>query len=569
MPKKTPVLGHAVDGGEEIVINIEELIGSDICIVANKGAGKSGMVRVLCEQTQGLIQQVILDPEGEFYTLRETGDYLIAGGTEAGDCPATATNAASLARTLMENPGISAIIQLDHLKPWEQETFVGLFLEEMMETPKKFWHPLLLVIDETQRFAPQEGTVASTAAMKDVIGRGRKRGITPVFATYRVAAIDKNVTAGSPTWFMGRVGQDIDRRSAASAMGFTPSSEDAKNLPFLPKRRFWTYGAATTPRPTLFDVSQAQTTMVKAGQTWAPMPPAPKSLQKLLQALSKAAAPETPAIPAPSTGAAPLPDLDAIRAQAKADGVLEGAISGHDHGITTILERLEDWIADQRAGLSDINVGVDDLDLPRQANFGGAHDLAPTVRSTAVHMSMDRPVDTGFVKRAIEKGAAVLEKKARKAAARADGELSEAAQSLIAAARQAHRPVSWDEAAWMAGRIPQGGSYNTIRKELRDAGWEQPPSNDLAEEGLFMPVDEIRRRVASGFTGPVLQVFQLLWDAGPHTKIQIAEATGRVPQGGSWNSIWATLRKSPRVQQRDDRWDVAPTLRELADLPRA
>jgi hypothetical protein len=53
-------------------------------IQANSGGGKSRAIRQLLEQTHGRVQQLVLDPEGEFATLRERFDYVLAGrGAEA------------------------------------------------------------------------------------------------------------------------------------------------------------------------------------------------------------------------------------------------------------------------------------------------------------------------------------------------------------------------------------------------------------------------------------------------------------------------------------------------------
>lgn len=574
MPKTPPVLGRAVEDGADIIVNVEELIGSDICIVANKGAGKSGMQRVLLEATHGLIRQVVIDPEGEYHTLRQIGDYLIAGGDEA-DCPATISNAALLAQMLMENPGISAVVQLDHLKPWEQEEFVGLFLEAIMAAPRAQWAPMLLDIDETHRFAPQDGNVASSAAMRDIIGRGRKRGITPVFATYRVAAIDKNVTAGSPTWFMGRVGQEIDRKAAALAMGFAPSSAEAKEISFLPKRRFWTYGSATTPRPVLFDVADARTTMTKAGQAMAPVPPAPKSLQKLVQALAKAAAPETPAAPAPAAPDAPTVDLEAIRKEAHEEGVGIGYDAGLVQGQGHVLDRLEEWIAERRHEMlgGDINVGVDDrdggvvpaLDLDRDDPEVAAH-LARLqglrVPARTVHVSMDQPVKGDFVKTAATAARAAV-------AANPAAQSTNVAGLAMLEALTRHYPMklTWAQLAGFSGRKARGGSFNTAKRWLLDNDLviERGDNVEAAPAGLAMkpPPAQGEDKIqswANALPAPADQLLLYLVDHPGQTPEELAAATGRQPRGGSWHTALRHLKSNDLVEEVDGRLSASAWL---------
>lgn len=564
MTTKLPVLGKAVDDGAEIVINIEELIGSDICIVANKGAGKSGMQRVLLEATHGLIRQVVIDPEGEYHTLRQIGDYLIAGGEEA-DCPATIANAALLAQMLMENPGISAVVQIDHLKPWEQEQFVGLFLEAIMAAPRAQWAPMLLDIDETHRFAPQDGNVASSAAMRDVIGRGRKRGITPVFATYRVAAIDKNVTAGSPTWFMGRVGQEIDRKAAAMALGFTPSSAEAKDISFLPKRRFWTYGSATTPRPVLFDVADARTTMTKAGQAMAPVPPAPKSLRKLVEALSRAAAPVAAEEVVSAAPGVPQADLDAIRRDARQEGLEEGLVCGDQAGAQRMLFKLRDWTNDQIAGLSDINVGVDDRDLPDERISGGWQGPTSTPVRPPSGGSSVVPPGSSFLERAVQRAETSVKRATAEAVQRVAADVSAlgtnaAGLALLEAITQ-HFPmrVTWSQAAGFAKRKARGGSFNTAKKWLIDNGLVEERGGDVVAtpEGLKLrPPPELGTDKVEAWCGrlptPADVLLRHLVDHPGLTAGELAEATGRAPRGGSWNTAMKNLTANNLVEADDD-----------------
>jgi hypothetical protein len=57
-------------------------------VQANSGGGKSRAIRQLLEETHGRVQHLVLDPEGEFATLRERFDYVLAGkrgGDVAGD----------------------------------------------------------------------------------------------------------------------------------------------------------------------------------------------------------------------------------------------------------------------------------------------------------------------------------------------------------------------------------------------------------------------------------------------------------------------------------------------------
>ena len=70
---KTASLGPGLD------VDVAQLVKSRLLVQANSGGGKSWTLRRLFEQTFGLVQHIIIDPEGEFYTLREKHDYALFG----------------------------------------------------------------------------------------------------------------------------------------------------------------------------------------------------------------------------------------------------------------------------------------------------------------------------------------------------------------------------------------------------------------------------------------------------------------------------------------------------------
>lgn len=83
-------------GGEAVGFKLASLIESRLLIQSNSGGGKSWAIRRLLEQTYGQVQQIVLDLEGEFSTLRAKFDYIVAG--KDGDTPAHPSSAKLLAR---------------------------------------------------------------------------------------------------------------------------------------------------------------------------------------------------------------------------------------------------------------------------------------------------------------------------------------------------------------------------------------------------------------------------------------------------------------------------------------
>src|SRR6266849_8842621 len=94
---------------DTVGIDLSTLIDTRLLVQANSGGGKSWLLRRLLEQSHGKVQQIAIDMEGEFSTLREKYDYILAG--KEGDTPADPKSAGLLARKLLELQA-SAIIDL-------------------------------------------------------------------------------------------------------------------------------------------------------------------------------------------------------------------------------------------------------------------------------------------------------------------------------------------------------------------------------------------------------------------------------------------------------------------------
>src|SRR5690242_14423677 len=93
--------------GAGIDCDLERLVSTKLLVQANSGGGKSWALRRLLEQTHGAIQQIVIDPEGEFASLRERFDYVLAS-RQGGDTLADPRTAKLLAERVLEL-GISTI----------------------------------------------------------------------------------------------------------------------------------------------------------------------------------------------------------------------------------------------------------------------------------------------------------------------------------------------------------------------------------------------------------------------------------------------------------------------------
>jgi uncharacterized protein DUF87 len=270
-----PSFGPGVD------IDVQRLIESRLLIQANSGGGKSWAIRRLLEQTYGSCQHIVIDVEGEFHTLREKFDYVLAG--PHGDCPATIQSAALLARRLLEL-NVSAVIDIYELGR-ERQRFVRLFLESLVSAPRELWHPALIVVDEADMFAPEVGHAESSGTVVDLMARGRKRGFAGCLATQRIAKLQKNAAAEANNKLIGRAALDIDMKRAAAELGFT-AREDMQRLRKLPAGEFYAFGPGLADDVTLVKVGPVSTTHPRAGQRAAPPTPPRAKIREVLAQLA-------------------------------------------------------------------------------------------------------------------------------------------------------------------------------------------------------------------------------------------------------------------------------------------
>lgn len=280
MSKKTFSIGPGV------TCDLDRLVNTRLLVQANSGAGKSYTIRRILEQTHGKVQQLVIDPEGEFSSLRTHFDYVLAA-RNGGDTLADPRTAKLLAERLLEL-GVSAILDIYELKPHERISFVKVFLETIVEAPKTLWHPALIVLDEAHVFCPEKGhgEAESDDAVKSLATRGRKRGFCLIPATQRLSKLHKDVAAECNNKLIGRCSLDVDMKRAAYELGFT-TQEQRLQLRDLKAGEFFAFGPALANDVTRVTVGAVQTEHPKAGSKLAGVVPPPSAkVKELLPKLS-------------------------------------------------------------------------------------------------------------------------------------------------------------------------------------------------------------------------------------------------------------------------------------------
>lgn len=270
--------------GPGLHCEIDRLVASRLLIQANSGGGKTRTIRRLLEQSHGRLQHLVIDPEGEYHTLRERFDYVLAAPS-GGDTVAHPRTAALLAERLLQL-NVSAILDIYELNPDHRTLFVQRFLDALVNAPRELWHPVLVVLDEAHVYAPEGKENASTAAVKAMASRGRKRGFCLVPATQRLAKLSKDVAAECNNKLIGRCTLDVDIKRAAEELGFT-SNEQKASLRQLEPGQFFGYGPAFNVKaPVLVHVGAVVTTHPEPGAKAAPVPAPTDKVKKVLQQLA-------------------------------------------------------------------------------------------------------------------------------------------------------------------------------------------------------------------------------------------------------------------------------------------
>jgi hypothetical protein len=287
-------------GGTSACIDLEELLASRLLVQGNSGSGKSHLLRRLLEQSAGHVQQVVIDPEGDFVSLAERFGHLVI---EAADY--TEAETSSIAARVREHR-VSVVLNLEGLEVDAQLRCAGTFLNRLFDAPRDQWYPVLVVVDEAQLFAPaaagevgEEARRVSLGAMTNLMCRGRKRGLAGVIATQRLAKLAKNVAAEASNFLMGRTFLDIDMARAADLLGM--ERRQAEQIRDLERGQFLALGPAVSRRPHLIRIGAVETGGRGAAPGLAPLPTMSDGDRQalLFDALEEAPPPPPPRPPEP------------------------------------------------------------------------------------------------------------------------------------------------------------------------------------------------------------------------------------------------------------------------------
>nr|WP_222858788.1 ATP-binding protein [Rhizobium mesosinicum] len=266
--------------GSPATLDIEELLATRLLVQGNSGSGKSHLLRRLLEQSAQWVQQVIIDPEGDFVTLSDRFGHIVVDGER------TEAELAGIANRIRQHR-VSCVLTLEGLDIEQQMRAAAAFLNGMFDADREYWYPVLVVVDEAQMFAPSVGgdvsedaRKASLGAMTDLMCRGRKRGLAGVIATQRLAKLAKNVAAEASNFLMGRTFLDIDMARAADLLGM--DRRQAEMFRDLKRGNFVALGPALSRRPLPIQIGSVETSARSSSPKLMPLPDAPQDVEDLI-----------------------------------------------------------------------------------------------------------------------------------------------------------------------------------------------------------------------------------------------------------------------------------------------
>ncbi|SNT10887.1 hypothetical protein SAMN06295912_14212 [Sphingomonas laterariae] len=439
--------------GRPVAMDVEELLATRLLVQGNSGSGKSHLLRRMLEESAGVVQQIVIDPEGDFVTLSGPYGHL---PIEAGDY--SEGEIARVAARVREHR-VSVVLSLEGLELEAQMRCAATFLAALFDAPRDHWYPALVVVDEAQLFAPavagevsDEARRASLGAMTNLMCRGRKRGLAGVIATQRLAKLAKNVAAEASNFLMGRTFLDIDMARAADLLGM--ERRQAESIRDLARGQFLALGPAVSRRPVAINIGAVKTSARSGSPKLVPLPTAPaENVGELIFARD-----EAPPPPPPPPARPPVSSEELIRTIARpqlapaADAPAQPAME-EDERSAIIAAVLADVAADPEASFRPIAVLFQDFQL---------------------RCRMRRLPDSGIDLAAFRR---------RMAMARA-GLFDE-------------NEEGWGEALALAAELPEDmlGAFLLIARAARE-GREAPDENALAEVYGTRSPGRVRRLIA-------------------------------------------------------------------------
>jgi hypothetical protein len=205
-------------------------------VYGNRGTGKTSFGRVAAEEATKAGQRFCaIDLKGDWWGLKSSADgksegipIVIFGGEHA-DVPLDPSAGTFVGQTVAEL-GQSCVLDFELLSKGKQIRFLAEFFEALYHYNRD---PLLLLLDEAQRYAPQKpgpDEARTLGAVQDLVKLGRKHGLGPVLFTQRGAGLNKEVSELCDLLVAFRTPGSLDQDRVKNWLEANATDEERKSV---------------------------------------------------------------------------------------------------------------------------------------------------------------------------------------------------------------------------------------------------------------------------------------------------------------------------------------------------
>jgi len=272
-------IGREMTTGEQFFLDISDIITGRTFMASITRFGKSWTARKLAEECFGHAGIIIIDPEGEYISLREKYSFLIIGK----DIPIQLETAEFMAEKILEAK-ISVIIDLSTTEEELGKEYVDKLLRRFFFLETTARTPYLIVVEEAEDFGPEKGIATATCLdiLRNITKKGGKRGIGILLIAHRPAWVSKGILSQCANKAIGRIDWPGDLAVIEEYLRIPKSTID--KLPTLGKGEFFLSGD-WVEKTVFVKVGQVKTTHL--GYTPEVIPPSPRELESVIKSLQK------------------------------------------------------------------------------------------------------------------------------------------------------------------------------------------------------------------------------------------------------------------------------------------
>lgn len=179
---------------QPVELPVEEILTGRAFATGKSGSGKSNTGGVVCEQ---LLERdhplLIVDIEGEYYSLKEKYEVLHVGADDEVDLRVGPEHAEKLASLALEQRVPIVLDVSGYLDDDVRDELVYEVANHLFAKEKTLRDPFLLVVEEIHEFVPEQGSLGDVGKqLIRIAKRGRKRGLGILGMSQRPANVKKD-----------------------------------------------------------------------------------------------------------------------------------------------------------------------------------------------------------------------------------------------------------------------------------------------------------------------------------------------------------------------------------------